>query len=279
MSVINMKGGVGKTTAVARLGQYANRMHFRVLAVGLDPRANLSRAFMGNAYVDFLESEAPSIVEDFDGYRPPTRNRQSPTLLHPLDAVRKVFQDEILSYIPSRFDFSDNLVKAVKPDPQVLAQCIANHFQDRDLARIDCPPTESVFTRAAYHASRHVLVPVRPEYLATVGFPPLAKSLDTFKTENPSHFVDVLGVVINDGLYDGGNDGGPEKARAMEGIVEEAAKNRWHIFGKQVPHSRGFPKQMCGDRSYGGNSWRFRLFADEFPGRLELGRDQCPGGT
>ena len=131
---------------------------------------------MGNAYSQFLESDEPSIVEVFDGYRPPTRRRESPTRLSPLDTVREVYDEGTLSYIPSRLDFSDNLVQALKPDPQVLAHYIAHYFQDKDLVLIDCPPTESVFTQAAYHASRYVLVPVRPEYFATVGFPLLAKS-------------------------------------------------------------------------------------------------------
>ena len=171
VSVINMKGGVGKTTTVALLGRHAAYADVRVLVVDLDPQANLSQAYMGNAYVQFLESEEPSIVEVFDGYRPPTQERESPTRLDPEDTVREVYDDGTLSYIPSRFDFSDNLVRAVKPDPQVLARYIADHFQEKDLVLIDCPPTESVFTRAAYHASRYVLVPVRPEYFATVGFP------------------------------------------------------------------------------------------------------------
>ena len=273
VSVINMKGGVGKTTTVALLGRHAAYADVRVLVVDLDPQANLSQAYMGNAYVEFLESEEPSIVEVFDGYRPPTQERESPTRLDPEDTVREVYDDGTLSYIPSRFDFSDNLVRAVKPDPQVLARYIADHFQEKDLVLIDCPPTESVFTRAAYHASRYVLVPVRPEYFATVGFPLLAKSLDSFRTENPSHYIEVIGVVINNGFYDGGNDGGPEKRRAVPEILEEANKNGWHVFEKQIPHSRGFPKLMRGDRSWGGNSWRFDLFAEEFFVRLGFGAD------
>ena len=273
VSVINMKGGVGKTTIVALLGRHAAYKDLRVLVVDLDPQANLSQAYMGNTYVKFLESKEPSIVEIFDGYRPPTRHRGSPTRLDPLEAVRQVYTDGTLSYIPSRFDFSDNLVRAVKPDPQVLAHCIADHFQEKDLVLIDCPPTESVFTRAAYHASRYVLVPVRPEYFATVGFPLLAKSLDSFSSENPSHHIDVIGVVINNGFYDGGNDGGPEKRRAMPEISEEANKNGWHVFRQQIPHSRGFPKLMRGDRSYGGNSWRFYQFAKEFFDRLGMGEN------
>ena len=273
VSVINMKGGVGKTTAVALLGRHAARMDRRVLVVDLDPQANLSQAYMGHAYRQFLENKEPSIVELFDGYRPPTVHRESPTRLNPVATVREVYADGTLSYIPSRFDFSDNLVRAMKPDPQVLAHYIANYFQEKNLVLIDCPPTESVFTRAAYHASRYVLVPVRPEYFATVGFPLLAKSLDSFRAENPSHHIEVIGVVINNGFYDGGNDGGPEKRRAMPEIFEEAHENNWHVFENQIPHSRGFPKLMRGDRSYGGNSSRFRLFAEEFFDRLGLGDD------
>ena len=228
---------------------------------------------MRNAYVQFLESEEPSIVEIFNGYRPPTANRESPTRLDPDDTVREVDANGTLSYIPSRFDFSDNPVKAVKPDPKVLARYIADHFQSRDLVLIDCPPTESVFTRAAYHASRYILVPVRPEYFATVGFPLLARSLESFRAENPSHRIDVSGVVINNGFYDGGNNGGPEKSRAMPEIREEANRNGWHIFKNQIPHSRGFPKPMRGDSSHGGNSWRFKSFAEEFLDRLELGEE------
>ena len=273
VSVINMKGGVGKTTTVALLGRHAAIKDLRVLAVDLDPQANLSQAYMRNAYAQFLESKEPSIVEVFNRYRPPTSNRESPTRLNPEDAVREVFADGTLSYIPSRFDFSDNLVHALKPDPQVLARYIADHFQSKNLVLIDCPPTESVFTRAAYHASRYVLVPVRPEYFATVGFPLLAKSLESFRAANPSHSIEVIGVAINNGFYDGGNDGGPEKRRAMPEILEEAKKNGWHIFRNQIPHSRGFPKLMRGDRSHRGNSWRFNLFADEFLDHLGLKDD------
>ena len=273
VSVINMKGGVGKTTVVALLGRRAAYKDLRVLVVDLDPQANLSQAYMGNAYRRFLENEEVSIVEVFDGYRPPTRRRESTTRLKPEDAVHDVFTDGTLAYIPSRFDFSDNLVRAVKPDPKVLAHYLADHFQDKDLILIDCPPTESVFTRAAYHASRYVLVPVRPEYFATVGFPLLAQSLDSFKTENPAHHIEVLGVVINNGFYDGGNDGGPEKRRSMPEIHEEADKNGWHVFSYQIPHSRGFPKLMRGDRSHGGNSSQFQYFADQFFDRLGLAGD------
>ena len=72
ISVINMKGGVGKTTIAALLGRYASVfLELDVLAIDLDPQANLSQAFMRDSYKQFLDEKRPSIVELFRGHIPP----------------------------------------------------------------------------------------------------------------------------------------------------------------------------------------------------------------
>ena len=82
ISVINMKGGVGKTTIAALLARYASRrLGLNVLAVDLDPQANLSQAFMRDGYKCFLRDQAPSIVEIFGGYQPPTSKSAAPNTL------------------------------------------------------------------------------------------------------------------------------------------------------------------------------------------------------
>ncbi len=269
VSVINMKGGVGKTTIAALLCRYAAEPDLRVLAVDLDPQANLSQALMGEeGYRQFLYDKSPSIVEVFNGYQPPAAGGVS---AGPLDLNEVVHRttDPNLEIIPSRFDFSDNLISAVRPDERVLARLIANNFQDKYLIIIDCAPTESILTRAAYHASRRILVPVRPEYFATIGFPLLKDSLDDFRRRNKGHSIDVLGVIINNSFYHGGNDGGPEKERAMDQILKEAGKNKWDVFDNELPHSRGYPKMMRGDYTYLGNAPAgFQPVADEFFGKL-----------
>jgi chromosome partitioning protein len=266
IAVINMKGGVGKSTIAALLCRHASiERGLNVLAVDLDPQANLSQAFMGANYVNFLRERRPSIVEIFNGYQPPRGGGRSPTPLSPEDvAVSSRLGTDSLQLIPSRFDFSDNLISSLRPDPHILARFLADHFRAKDLVIIDCAPTESVLTRAAYHASGLVLVPVKPEYFATIGFPLLQQSLTTFRAENRGQQIDVSGVVINNGFYHGGNDGGPEKWRAMHEIRSEANNNNWQIFENEIPFSRGFPKLMRGDYSYSGNAWQFRYFADEY---------------
>lgn len=268
VSVINMKGGVGKTTVAALLGRYASvTANLKVLAVDLDPQANLSQAFMREGYEQFLGSNSPSIVEIFNGYQPPTSKAASPS---PLDvesvtAGNTALGGSNLELIPSRFDFSDNLIDSIKPDSRVLSRLIAGEFQDKDVIIVDCAPTESIFTQAAYHASRYVLVPVRPEYFATIGFPLLNDSLKTFRKRNRGHQIDVIGVLINNSTYHySGNRGGPERERAIHEIEEEAGRNGWHVFKNEIPFSRGFPKMMRGDFSHPGDAVLFHHFAREF---------------
>jgi chromosome partitioning protein len=263
-----MKGGVGKTTIAALLGRYASIvMGLNVLAIDLDPQANLSQAYMGDArYRRFLNDKLPSIVEIFNGYQPPTPGMSA---VSPLDVDDVIVRGTSLgghnlALIPSRFDFSNNLIDSMKPDPRVLARLISSNFQDKDLILIDCAPTESIFTQAAYHASRYILVPVKPEYFATIGFPLLNDSLDAFRSHNRGHAIDVAGVVINNPTYDGGNDGGPEKRRSMREIQEESDQNGWQIFENEIRYSRGFPKMMRGDFTYQGNAAEYRDFAAEF---------------
>ena len=290
VSVINMKGGVGKTTVAAMLARYANSLqpfdsyprglNLKTLLIDLDPQANLSQAFMRErVYRQFLDDESSSIVEVFKGYQPPTSENLSPRPLDISEVVRQVGNigyravdgtnrqgvSQGIDIIPSRFNFSDNLIESVKPDPTVLARLIASEFQDKDLILIDCAPTESIFTKAAYHASRFVLVPVRPEFFATIGFPLLNESLDEFRRDNPGHQIDVIGVVINNGFYGGGNDGGPEKTRAMEEISSELAKSGLNMFANEIPHSRNFPRMMRGDFAHLRNAdVDFAKFAKEF---------------
>ena len=264
ISVINMKGGVGKTTIATLLGRHAaTQRNLKTLAVDLDPQANLSQALLGAiGYRRFLDSRAPSIVEIFRGHAPPASGNPSPSPLDVDDVVRRIRPN--LHLIPSRFDFSQHLVNSIGTDPQVLARLIADNFQDKDLVIIDCAPTESIFTRTAYHASGYILVPVKPEFLATIGFPMLSRSLMDFSNANPGHSISVAGVVVND-TSDYQAYSTPEKNTALSEIHDEASENGWYVFKHGLRYSRGFPKAMRSNSpNWPGHAPHiFSRFADE----------------
>ena len=242
VSVINLKGGVGKTTVAVMLARHAAKMNLSVLVVDLDPQANLSQALMTEkGYKQFMESREPSVVELFNGYLPPSPERSAPA---PLNYVlNKVGTRENFHLIPSRFDFADNLISSVRVDERVLARYISDEMRDKDLILIDCAPTESVLTRTAYHASRHVLVPVRTEFFSTIGFPLLKESLEKFKGDNPSHAIDVCGALINNSETQRSSRG-PHHAAARKDIREKAGEYGWPIMENEMFLSRGYPKLM-----------------------------------
>ena len=194
VSVINLKGGVGKTTVAALLARYAARMNLNVLAIDLDPQANLSQALMDESdYKQFMENGEPSIVELFNGYLPPSPEQSAPAPLGQI--IRKVgYSGDNFHLIPSRFDFSDN----------------------------------------------------------------------------PTHAIDVCGVLINNSRTSGSNRG-PHHQDALSDIYDEANECAWLIMENQMFHSDGFPKLMSGDYNRLGHApYESRTIANEFLEMMDL---------
>ncbi|WP_424945940.1 ParA family protein [Candidatus Spongiihabitans sp.] len=279
VSVINMKGGVGKTTIAAHLCHEAYKRKMNVLAVDLDPQANLSQSLMGGVdYKKFLDNNDPSIVDLFKGFHPPDSEHGTPREIHKNDVLKKVrpffHKDILFDLIPSRFDFSKFLIKSIGSNEFILAEFISKNGGDYDVIFIDCAPTESLLTRTAYHASRYVLVPVKPEFLATIGFPLLRVSLNKFKSANKTHRIDVCGVVINNQAEYVDNN---EKLESREQIMSDAGKNEWSVYNTELSYSRGYPKSLRQGRSLANTHCpgtkavvEFPKFAKDFFGSIGL---------
>ena len=103
--VINLKGGVGKSTIAALLARraYVHRQK-DVLAIDIDPQANLSQALMRSQYNNFLVNKTPSIVEVFAGYKPPSSAKSGTSGLAVEDVTQTLRGDlnRSLQLIPSR---------------------------------------------------------------------------------------------------------------------------------------------------------------------------------
>lgn len=268
VSIINLKGGVGKTTVATLLARYAAKYYsLDVLAVDLDPQANLSQALLLEDYMKFMENQELSIVELFDMVAPPSRQSYGPTELQTENLVKKAagfFGKGNLELLPSRFDFSDNLIKFISVDPLVLSRFISQNMRHKDLILIDCAPTESIITTVAYHASRYIIIPVRTEFFSTVGFPLLRESLDNFRARNRGHAVEVKGVLINANRSKEAPKG-PHHRDSLIDINSLADKFRWPVFGRQMHHSDGYPKltsQLLPSNT-GNAEIEFRGIADE----------------
>ena len=174
----------------------------------------------------------------------------------PLDPEEVIVQKAVswghtstLDLIPSRLELSRTLKNPTGKERR-LAKALSRIANRYDLILIDCAPTESILTDAAYFASRYLIVPVRPEFMATIGLPLLARSLKEFKIENDDHKIDIAGLVFNHDDY----SSGPETTKSIKEVREEARKHGWHIFKNQLKHSKSYPRAARAGAPISGTS-------------------------
>ncbi len=266
-----MKGGVGKTTLAMQTALAADNLDYKVLAVDLDPQSNLSQAILGpRHYVRHLDENLPTVVQLFEGYTPPNARTPSPTPIGIDDIILKSvgsFSKSTLDLIPSRLELSQTLRNPTGKERR-LAKALAKIADRYDLIIIDCAPTDSILTDAAYFASRHVLVPIKPEFMATIGLPLLAKSLQHFKSENEDHSIDICGIVF---VHSSSYSTGPEGRQSTTDVTKFASAENWKVFDTHISYSTTYAKAArertaLHHTSYARRSTTatFRRYEDEF---------------
>lgn len=286
VSLINMKGGVGKTTLAMQLAHAADKADVRVLAVDLDPQANLSQVLMNpKDYVAHLRARKPLVDHIFDGYvGPGSEDGVARRIEIDKVIVKKVgyWKNSTLDLIPSRLELA-RTVRTLPGKERRLAKALAEVRSRYDLIIIDCAPTDSALTDAAYFASQFVLVPIKPEFMATIGLPLLARSLQEFRDEE-DHDIKIAGLIFN---HSSSYSSGPEGQRSIKEVTDFAKKidpdswkeEKWYVCENQVRYSASYAKSAregtpIAQTSYvrGEVSEGFRKLKDEIFGVVGLSK-------
>ncbi|WP_425964242.1 plasmid partitioning protein RepA [Rhizobium nepotum] len=163
LSVMNFKGGSGKTTTAAHLAQYLALRGYRVLAIDLDPQASLSALFGNQPEMDVGPNETIYGAIRYDDERRP---------IH--EIIRGTYIPD-LHVIPGNLElmeFEHDTPKALlqrKPDDilffarlQAVIQEVADAY---DVVVIDCPPQLGFLTLSALTAATSVLITIHPQML------------------------------------------------------------------------------------------------------------------
>jgi chromosome partitioning protein len=280
-SLMNMKGGVGKSTLTANLGWYcAFRAQKRVLLVDLDPQFNLTQYVLGvDRYEQLVKENKPTILDVFEqvGVNAVTRvapKREPSSIIMRLKAWNKGGR---LDVVPSRLELAWTL-KNPQFKEKPLAKFVAAVARNYDLILIDCPPTESILTEAAYLASEYILVPVRPEFLSTIGLQLLARSIADFRERNESAVLRLAGIVFNST-----SPTKSEHARSRKDVSNVARQHDWYVFRNEVGYSDSYPRGsrfgtpiFQTDYARWERKLEFEAVAAEFMDRVGLKRNE-PG--
>ncbi|MBL7804729.1 MAG: ParA family protein [Saprospiraceae bacterium] len=178
ISLLNHKGGVGKTTSAINIGAGLVELGKRVLLIDLDPQANLTIS-LG------IPRQKITIYESLRGEAEltPYTHKQG------------------LDIITSSLDLSGAELELINEAGRefILRELIGQVADDYDYIIIDCPPSLGLLTLNALTSSRFVMIPLQTEFLAVQGLAKIKQVIDKVRFRLNKQ-LDIGGVVAT--MYD-----------------------------------------------------------------------------
>ena len=250
ISVINQKGGVGKTTTVINLAAGISMQGKKILVIDLDPQGN---ATTGLGLSNTVNSEK-TIYSVLNG------NKK-------ISEVIQTTQFENLDLITSNVDLSGLEIETAgdRRRAYILKDELAAYLNDSEASYsyilIDCPPSLSLLTIMALVASDALVVPLQTEFFALEGLTQLMKTIERVKNNlNPD--LTIRGILLT--MYD--------RRNKLSGEVEREARNYFKekVYQTVVPRnvrlseapSHGVPVLVYDKACLGSKS--YFSFTDEF---------------
>ena len=250
ISIINQKGGVGKTTTAVNLAAGLSQLKKNILIIDLDPQGNATTGLgLSN-----LEDTENSIYGVLNGTKD-------------LNSVIKKTNYENLNLVTSTVDLSGIEIETAEDQKRAfilkekLSDFARQDYEKFDYILIDCPPSLSLLTVMALVASNSLLVPLQTEFFALEGITQLMKTIERIKS-NLNQSLDIRGILLT--MYD--------KRNKLSSEVENEARKYFEdkVYKTVIPRnvrlseapSHGMPVLIYDKTCPGSKS--YYSFTDEF---------------
>jgi len=250
ISIINQKGGVGKTTTVINLAAGLAIKEKKILVIDLDPQGNATTG-LGLSNTENSELTIYSVLNG---------NKK-------ISEVIQSTKFENLNLVTSNVDLSGLEIETAGDSRRAfklkdeLGAILNDSESSYDYILIDCPPSLSLLTIMALVASNELVVPLQTEFFALEGLTQLMKTIERIKS-NLNSSLNIRGILLT--MYD--------KRNKLSGEVEQEARNYFKekVYQTIVPRnvrlseapSHGVPVLLYDKVCPGSKS--YFTFTDEF---------------
>ncbi len=278
VSVVNMKGGVGKSTTVASLAEALASEGMRVLVIDLDPQSNVSMMLAGqdrwielrqsNRTIDdyfnqYVYGGEPRFFRDFIANRVSDISGDMPLdLLISTPEFRYIERHALEKWVSQGFDIRQLNTRFSR----LTHSAIENVSDSYDLVLFDCPPGISMFAEAAIELSEFIVIPTIPDYVSRLGIFAFRKR--ALRSMEQRRFTDDrIWTLIT-------------KYEQHNGLHESEAamlKEQFNVFDTRIPQAEQIARaaewsdtKRTLEQKYGEAAPVIRKFAAEFRERAGL---------
>lgn len=239
-TIVNQKGGVGKTTTTINLGAYLGTFGQRVLLVDLDPQANATSCLGVDRHT--IENGTYEVLIG--------KSKPGEPIMH-----NSRFK---LSLLPSSPELSGAEIELIDlPARETRLKDIIDHLSPRyDYILIDCPPSLGLLTLNGMIAAKDgVLIPVQSEYLALEGLGQLTQTINRIR-QGLFPELRIRGVLLT--MFDGRTNLSSDVMREVQNFFPQQVFNTFiprNVRLAEAP-SFGMPISVYAPDSSGARAYR-----------------------
>ncbi|NLK63379.1 MAG: ParA family protein [Fusobacteria bacterium] len=212
ISIVNQKGGVGKTTTAVNVSSFLALQNKKVLLIDLDPQGNATTG-LGIDKMGLDNSVYNVLIEDIN-----IENVIIKNLYNNLDVL------------PAKIDLAGAEIELVgkMSREKKLKKSLDKIKSNYDVIIIDCPPSLGLLTINALSSSDSVIIPIQCEFYALEGLSQLLNTINIVKSElNPE--LEIGGIILT--MFD-------QRIKLSEEVVKEV-KNYFKdkVFETIIPRN------------------------------------------